>query len=193
MYLIIGADNLINLHKWSKWKNIPKKCNILVYNRHTYKSKALKSLAFKQIDKEKLKFVNFKKVNMVEAKKFNLIIFAPNIKVGGGLVLLQALINQMPQNLNVLYILNESLKNTFQLDTMRFVSSSLLGRIKAEILVKRLSRQAENVCCFHGSPTLFRTKCRQSIYIQNALLILDILKSNLFPLNSGWRFTCYII
>ena len=41
-----------------------KKCNILVYNRHTYKSKALKSLAFKQIDKEKLKFVNFKKVNI---------------------------------------------------------------------------------------------------------------------------------
>ena len=64
LYLIIGADNLINLHKWSKWKNIPKKCNILVYNRHTYKSKALKSLAFKQIDKEKLKFVNFKKVNI---------------------------------------------------------------------------------------------------------------------------------
>ena len=58
LYLIIGADNLINLHKWSKWKNITKKCNILVYNRHT-KSKALK--AFKQIDKEKLKFVNFKK------------------------------------------------------------------------------------------------------------------------------------
>ena len=52
LYLIIGADNLINLHKWSKWKNIPKKCNILVYNRHTYKSKALKSLAFKQIDKK---------------------------------------------------------------------------------------------------------------------------------------------
>ena len=64
LYLIIGADNLINLHKWSKWKNIPKKCTILVYNRHTYKSKALKSLAFKQIDKEKLKFVNFKKVNI---------------------------------------------------------------------------------------------------------------------------------
>ncbi len=64
LYLIIGADNLINLHKWSKWKNIPQKCTILVYNRYTYKSKALKSLAFKQIDKEKLKFVNFKKVNI---------------------------------------------------------------------------------------------------------------------------------
>lgn len=123
---------------------------------------------------------------MVEAKKFNLIIFAPNIKVGGGLVLLKALINQMPQNLNVLYILNESLKNTFKLDTVRFVSSSLLGRIKAEILVKKLSRQSENVFCFHGSPTLFATKCRQSIYIQNALLIEPIIKKS-YSINTRVR------
>ena len=35
LYLIIGADNLINLHKWSKWKNIPKKCNIRTTDIHT--------------------------------------------------------------------------------------------------------------------------------------------------------------
>ena len=53
-----------------------KKCNILVYNRHTYKSKALKSLAFKQIDKEKLKFVNFKKVNISSSQlRKNLILY----------------------------------------------------------------------------------------------------------------------
>ena len=41
-----------------------KKCNIVVFDRYPYKSKALKSLAFKQIDKQKLKFINFKKVNI---------------------------------------------------------------------------------------------------------------------------------
>ena len=57
-------DNLINFHRWKSWKNISQKCNILVFDRYPYKSKALKSLAFKQIDKEKLKFINFKKVNI---------------------------------------------------------------------------------------------------------------------------------
>ncbi len=64
LYLIMGADNLISFHRWDNWKNITSKCNIIVFNRYPYKSKALKSLAFKQIDKEKLKFINFKKVNI---------------------------------------------------------------------------------------------------------------------------------
>ncbi len=64
LYLIIGADNLINFHKWSKWRNISSRCDIIVFDRYPYKSKALKSLAFKQIDRQKLKFINFKKVNI---------------------------------------------------------------------------------------------------------------------------------
>ena len=64
LYLIIGADNLISFHKWKKWRNIPQNCTILVFDRYPYKSKALKSIAFKQIDNKKLKFVNFKKVNI---------------------------------------------------------------------------------------------------------------------------------
>ena len=64
LYLILGADNLVTFHKWKKWKDISKMCNIIVFNRYPYKSKALKSLAFKQIDKQKLKFINFKKVNI---------------------------------------------------------------------------------------------------------------------------------
>ena len=64
LYLILGADNLITFHKWKKWRDISKKCNILVFDRYPYKSKALKSLAFKQIDKNKLKFISFKKVNI---------------------------------------------------------------------------------------------------------------------------------
>ena len=60
----MGADNLINFHKWNKWINITSRCDIIVFDRYPYKSKALKSLAFKQIDRQKLKFINFKKVNI---------------------------------------------------------------------------------------------------------------------------------
>ena len=31
VYFIMGADNLINFHKWYKWKSIIKECNILVF------------------------------------------------------------------------------------------------------------------------------------------------------------------
>ena len=33
LYFIMGADNLINFHKWHKWKSIVKKCNLLVFDR----------------------------------------------------------------------------------------------------------------------------------------------------------------
>ena len=32
LYFIMGADNLINFHKWHKWKSIVKKCNLLVFD-----------------------------------------------------------------------------------------------------------------------------------------------------------------
>ena len=64
IYFIIGADNLINFHKWYKWKSIIKKCNILVFDRQGYKAKSLKSVTFNGINKKKLTFINFKKVNI---------------------------------------------------------------------------------------------------------------------------------
>ena len=61
---IMGADNLINFHKWHKWRLISKKCTILVFDRYGYKSKSLKSITFKHLSQNNLKFINFKKVNI---------------------------------------------------------------------------------------------------------------------------------
>ena len=64
IYFIIGADNLINFHKWYKWKSIAKKCNILVFDRQGYKAKSLKSVTFNELNNKNLTFVNFNKVNI---------------------------------------------------------------------------------------------------------------------------------
>ena len=64
IYFIMGADNLINFHKWHKWKSISQKCNILVFDRQGYKAKSLKSITFKLLNHKSLKFVKFKKVNI---------------------------------------------------------------------------------------------------------------------------------
>ena len=64
IYFLMGADNLINFHRWYKWKIISKKCNILVFDRHGYKKKSLNSMTFKSLNNKKLKFIEFNKVNI---------------------------------------------------------------------------------------------------------------------------------
>jgi len=64
IHFIMGADNLINFHKWHKWKSISKKCDILVFDRQGYKAKSLKSITYKQLNKRSLSFIKFKKVNI---------------------------------------------------------------------------------------------------------------------------------
>ena len=64
IYFLMGADNLINFHKWHKWKTISQKCNIVVFDRHGYKKKSLNSMTFKRLNHKNLKFVKFNKVNI---------------------------------------------------------------------------------------------------------------------------------
>jgi len=64
IYFLMGADNLINFHKWYKSKLITQKCNILVFDRHGYKKSSLKSKTFKRLNNDVLKFIEFKKVNI---------------------------------------------------------------------------------------------------------------------------------
>ena len=64
IYFIMGADNLINFHRWHKWKSISQKCNILVFDRQGYRAKSLKSITFKQLNEKNLKYIKFKKVNI---------------------------------------------------------------------------------------------------------------------------------
>jgi nicotinate-nucleotide adenylyltransferase len=64
LYFIMGADNLINFHKWYKWKSIIKKCNIIVFDRQGYKAKSLKSVTFNRANNKSLTFIKFNKVNI---------------------------------------------------------------------------------------------------------------------------------
>ena len=64
IFFIMGADNLINFHKWYKSKSITEKCNIVVFDRHGYKKNSLKSETFKKLNNKTLTFVKFKKVNI---------------------------------------------------------------------------------------------------------------------------------
>tara|TARA_B100001093_G_scaffold173760_1_gene166621 strand:- start:332 stop:874 length:543 start_codon:yes stop_codon:yes gene_type:complete len=64
LYFLMGADNLINFHKWHKWKQILKKSNVVVFDRHGYKKKSLNSRTYKSLAQKQVTFVKFNKVNI---------------------------------------------------------------------------------------------------------------------------------
>ena len=68
IYFLLGADNLLNFHKWDNWKKIPKICKIVVFDRNGFKAKAKKSIAYKTIKNKGLTYVEFKKVNISSSK-----------------------------------------------------------------------------------------------------------------------------
>ena len=68
IFFLMGADNLISFHRWHKWKEISSKCKIIVFDRTNYKSKSLKSMAFRKLNNKGLKFIKFKKVNISSSK-----------------------------------------------------------------------------------------------------------------------------
>ena len=68
IFFLLGADNLLNFHKWYNWKKIPKICKIVVFDRNGFKAKAKKSIAYNSIKNKGLIYVEFKKVNISSSK-----------------------------------------------------------------------------------------------------------------------------
>jgi len=61
LFFIMGADNLINFHKWNNYSKIFSLCTLIVMNRSGYKKKALDSFSAK-------KYANFRR-NLAELIK----------------------------------------------------------------------------------------------------------------------------
>ena len=64
LFFLMGADNLINFHKWHKWEQILKKSKIIVFDRHGYKKQSLNSKTYKGLNREMITFIEFNKVNI---------------------------------------------------------------------------------------------------------------------------------
>ena len=57
----MGADNLINFHQWQKWKQIFKEISVVVFKRHGYNTKALKSNTYKTFSNRQIISEKFNK------------------------------------------------------------------------------------------------------------------------------------
>ena len=64
LYFLIGADNLIKLHRWNNWQQISQFAKIIVFARDGYTLKALNSVASKKLKKKDWMYINSKKINI---------------------------------------------------------------------------------------------------------------------------------
>ena len=67
IYFIIGADNLINFHRWKDWKKIVKLTKLIVFSRKGYDRKGSKSTVTKYY-KNKITFIKNKPIIISSTK-----------------------------------------------------------------------------------------------------------------------------
>ena len=68
-FWLMGADNLINFHYWQKWRKIFSSIPIVIFRRHDYNVRALKSITLKTFNNFKIssKYLNKKKFTTLPA------------------------------------------------------------------------------------------------------------------------------
>ena len=64
IFLLIGSDNLIYFHKWHKYREILKKCEVLVFSRKGFDKKAKKSIIIKRYRGKNIIFIKNKKIDI---------------------------------------------------------------------------------------------------------------------------------
>lgn len=122
-----------------------------------------------------------------------LIIFAPNVGGGGGLVLLRELMRSDWQEHKLIAFLDQRAKialvdHVAEVEVSWF-SSSPGGRWRAERALAKTAGPDDLVFCFHNLPPILANRARVFCYVQNANLVGIIPKSTL----SGWLRVRYTI
>ena len=69
----MGADNLINFHKWQKWREIFNEISIVIFKRHNYNNMALKSIASKTFSHSQIKSPQLKQIYFKPLPSWSLI------------------------------------------------------------------------------------------------------------------------
>lgn len=103
-----------------------------------------------------------------------IIIYAPNIRAGGGLTLLKALLGAVAPSRPLLAFLDARAKpDLAELPRLevKWVHPGLLGRLRAELALRAEVTSADRVLCFHGLPPLLPLRAETSVYLQNRLLV----------------------
>ena len=72
-FWLMGADNLINFHKWEKWQKIFNNMSIVIFRRHGYNTKALKSITSQRFKNNRVISSNIKLDDFIYTPSWSLI------------------------------------------------------------------------------------------------------------------------
>ncbi len=103
------------------------------------------------------------------------VLFAPNVGSGGGLVLLRALLDADWHGKNVTAFLDARARDCFrglpEHIAVVWCQASLSGRLRAELGLARLSTAEHVVLCLHNLPPFLPTPATIHCFVQNANLV----------------------
>tara|TARA_B110000003_G_scaffold274974_1_gene316290 strand:+ start:163 stop:1194 length:1032 start_codon:yes stop_codon:yes gene_type:complete len=115
-------------------------------------------------------------------------IFAPNVRHGGGAILLKQLVESLiKQNLiGVVYVSSDLASFLPEHKNITFNKNSIFSRIYAEINLHKNYRQGSKILFFGNLPPIKTVKAHSILYLHNILLIKNDTKYNL-PLKTKLR------
>ena len=101
-----------------------------------------------------------------------MVVYAPNLHSGGGLVILKDIIDGIPSNVSCRYYLDIRSKNQISLSNPEivWVKPTFFSRLLAEIRLSLNSRKSDAILLLHSIPPIFFVKGRKILYFQNKLL-----------------------
>lgn len=118
-----------------------------------------------------------------------LIVHATNVHQGGGRSLLAAMLEALPDRVNVTLSLDSRMPLSRGLServTVRRAKPSILARFKAEWWLAKHVAEDDVVLCFGNLPPLFRLRGHVVVFVQNRYLV-DAIKLAHFPLKTRFR------
>lgn len=118
-----------------------------------------------------------------------IIIYAPNLHTGGGLVVLQDLISSMPKNVSCKYYLDIRSKvlNLHHAADVVWVKPSFLSRFKSELDLFLSSTNEDATLLLHSLPPIFFTRGKRILYLHNKLLLNSYFQFFKFPIRVALR------
>jgi len=120
-----------------------------------------------------------------------LFIHATNVHSGGGRALLNALLQSVPDGIDVIAVLDSRMQTqdpTLPRLSIRRVFPSIWQRLKAEWWLSKNTECDDLVLCFGNLPPLFKLKSKATIFLQNRYLV-EKGELSVFPFKTRLRVT----
>jgi glycosyltransferase involved in cell wall biosynthesis len=103
-----------------------------------------------------------------------LLLYAPNVHTGGGLVLLHAMLKAWRPGMPLVAWLDARARDRLAIpegSRVTWVEASFRSRFGAELELARAGKRGDRILCFHGLPPLFPNFAEIVVFLQNRLYL----------------------